>query len=118
VPRARSGIVHKRRVKSVLKVTKGSRGARSKLFTVAKNSMMKALAYAFAGRKQKKRNFRKLWIARINASCRNAGITYSQFINGLKRNNINLNRKLLANLAATDAQSFNKLVEKAKSVSA
>ncbi len=116
MPRARSGVVHRKRVKSVLKKTKGFRGARSKLYRTAKNAMFKALSYAYVGRKQKKRHFRNLWIARINAACRNAGITYSQFINGLKRAEIVINRKTLANLAIEDIQSFNQLVDKAKEV--
>ena len=87
MPRAVSGTVHKNRVKSVLKKTKGYRGARSKLYRTAKNAMIHALSYAYIGRKQKKRTFRQLWIARINGFCRNEGITYSSFINGLKKAN-------------------------------
>ena len=83
--RAITGRVHKKRVKTVLKRTKGYRGARSKLYRVAKNAMIHALVYAYFGRKQKKRTMRALWIARINAACRNSGIVYSRFINGLKK---------------------------------
>jgi large subunit ribosomal protein L20 len=114
MPRAVSGKVHRRRVKSVLKKTKGQRLTRSKLYTVAKNTMAKSLVYAYIGRKLKKRQFRNLWIARINASCRNAGINYSQFMNGLKKAGIIMDRKTLANLAITDSQAFEKLIEKAK----
>ena len=116
MPRARSGIVRKRRVKAVLKRTKGFRAGGSKLYRTAKNKMYKALAYSYTGRKQKKRNFRRLWIARINAECRNAGITYSKFINGLKKANIQLDRKNLANLAVEDINAFRQLVEKVKSM--
>ncbi len=114
MPRATSGKIHRRRVKSVLKKTKGQRLTRSKLYCVAKNAMAKSLVYAYNGRKLKKRQFRNLWIARINAVCRNAGINYSQFIHGLKKANINLDRKALANLAITDAQAFEQLIGKAK----
>ena len=112
--RAITGKVHRKRAKKVLKMTKGYRGSRSKLYRTAKNAMMHGLAYAYAGRKQKKRNMRQLWIARINAACRNAGIVYSKFIDGLKKSGIIINRKYLSNLAITDVESFNKLVEKAK----
>ena len=112
--RAITGKVHKKRARKVLKMTKGYRGSRSKLFRVAKNAMMHGLEYAYVGRKLKKRNMRQLWIARINAACRNAGIVYSKFIDGLKKSGIIINRKYLSNLAITDIDSFNKLIEKAK----
>lgn len=114
MPRARAGKVRKNRVKTVLKRTKGFRGAGSKLYRTAKNKMIKALTYSYTGRKQKKRTFRRLWIARINAECRNAGITYSKFINGLKQCNIQIDRKNLANLAVEDINAFRQLVEKVK----
>lgn len=114
MPRAIAGIVHKRRAKSVLKKTKGFRGSRSKLYTVAKNAMIKALTYSYIGRKLKKRQFRRLWIARINAACRNEGISYSQFISGLNKMNIQLNRKTLSNLAITDYETFKQLIAKVK----
>ncbi len=114
MPRARSGIVHKRRVKSVLKKAKGFRGSRSKLYTVAKNAIIKSLSYSYVGRKQRKRHFRNLWIARINGACRNADISYSRFIYGLKKLNIDMNRKILSNLAIEDVESFNQLVERVK----
>lgn len=114
MPRARSGVVRKRRVNSVLNKTKGFRGRRSKVYKIAKNAMMKALSYAFFGRKEKKRNFRHLWIARINSVCRNEGLTYSQFINGLKKAGIETNRKTLSNLAITDNETFLKYIEISK----
>ena len=114
--RAITGMVHKKRAKSILKKTKGFRGGRSKLYRTAKNAMLKALTYAFIGRKQKKRHFRALWIARINAACRNAGISYSKFMNGLDKLEININRKALSNMAITDINSFNQLVEKVKNL--
>jgi large subunit ribosomal protein L20 len=114
MPRAITGRVHKKRAKHVLKLTKGYRGSRSKLYRVAKNAMIHGLTYAYIGRKQKKRSMRQLWIARINAACRNAGIVYSRFIDGLNKAGININRKYLSNLAITDIDSFNKLVEKVK----
>lgn len=114
MPRAVSGTVHKKRVKSVLKKTKGFRGSRSKLIRVAKNAMIKALSYAYIGRKQKKRNFRQLWIARINGACRNEGINYSKFMAGLDKAGIKINRKCLSNLAITDPAAFSKLIEESK----
>lgn len=114
MPRAVSGTVHKNRVKSVLKKTKGYRGARSKLYRTAKNAMIHALSYAYIGRKQKKRTFRQLWIARINGFCRNEGITYSSFINGLKKANMNIDRKNLSNLAIENPEAFKELIAKAK----
>lgn len=114
MPRARAGKVRKRRVKKVLSITKGFVGAASKRYRTAKNAMMKALNYSYIGRKQKKRNFRKLWIARINAECRNNGITYSQFMNGLKKAEIILDRKVLSNLAIENPKAFLELINKAK----
>ncbi|HPO50335.1 MAG TPA: 50S ribosomal protein L20 [Spirochaetota bacterium] len=112
--RAITGRVHKKRAKVVLKRTKGFRGSRSKLYRVAKNAMIHALVYAYVGRKQKKRNMRALWIARINAACRNSGIVYSKFISGLKKAGIIIDRKTLSNLAIQDEKAFSALIEKAK----
>ena len=112
--RAITGRVHKRRVKTVLKRTKGFRGARSKLYRVAKTAMIHALVYSYAGRKQKKRSMRQLWIARINAACRESGLAYSKFINGLKKAGIILDRKILSDLAIRSPLTFAKLVEEAK----
>jgi len=98
----------------VLKMAKGYRGARSKQYRIAKQSVMRALTSAYAGRKQKKRQFRQLWIARINAACRMNGISYSKFMFGLKKANVVINRKMLSDLAINDAAGFTSLVETAK----
>ena len=98
-----------------LKLAKGYRGARSKQYRVAKQSVMRALTSSYAGRKERKRQFRQLWIARINAAARINGLSYSQFMHGLKLANVDLNRKVLADMAVTDAAGFAKLVEVAKS---
>ena len=98
----------------VLKMAKGYRGARSKQYRIAKQSVMRALTSAYRGRKEKKRQFRTLWIARINAACRMNDISYSQFMHGLKMAEIEINRKVLAELAIDDAEGFAALVEAAK----
>lgn len=97
-----------------LKLAKGFFGARSKQYRVAKQSVMRALAESYRGRKEKKRQFRQLWITRINAGCRLNGISYSKFMNGLKKAQINLNRKVLSQLAIEDAKGFTELVNIAK----
>ena len=97
-----------------LKLAKGYRGARSKQYRVAKQSVMRALTRAYAGRKQKKRQFRQLWIARINAAARMNGLSYSKMMHGLKVANIDINRKMLADLAVNDAEGFAALAEIAK----
>ena len=104
--------VKKRR--AILKQAKGYRGAKSKLYRVAREAVMKSGQYAYVGRKLKKRDMRSLWIVRINAACRENSISYSKFIDGLKKANIELNRKVLADIAATDKNAFAKLVESAK----
>ena len=104
---------HKRH-KRVLKLAKGYRGAKSKQFKTAKQAVMKSGNYAYVGRKLKKRDFRKLWIARINAATRMNGMSYSQFMHGLKVAGIDINRKMLAELAVSDAEAFTSLVETAK----
>ena len=104
---------HKKRAK-ILKAAKGYYGAKSKLYRVAREAVMKSGQYAYVGRKLKKRDMRSLWITRINAACRTNSISYSQFINGLNKANVELNRKVLADIAATDAAAFAKLVETAK----
>ena len=104
--------VKKRR--KILRSAKGYWGARSKLYRVARQAVMKSGQYAYIGRKLKKRDFRKLWIARINAGCRMNDMSYSQFMHGLKVANINLNRKVLADLALTDEKAFAELVNTAK----
>lgn len=113
--RVKGALNAKKRHKKVLKLAKGYRGARSKQYRVAKQSVMRALASAYAGRKQKKRQFRQLWIARINAATRLNGLSYSKFMYGLKLANIEMNRKILADLAVNDAEAFKSLVETAKS---
>ena len=112
--RVKGALSARKKHKKVLKMAKGFRGARSKQYRVAKQSVMRAMAHAFAGRKQTKREYRKLWIVRINAAARINGISYSKFMNGLKVAGININRKMLAELAVNDAQAFAKLVETAK----
>lgn len=109
------GAMHTRkRHKKILKLAKGYRGAKSKLFRTANEAVMKSLVYAYIGRKQRKRDFRQLWIARINAAARMNGISYSRFMNGLKKANIEINRKMLSEIAIADPNAFTSLVEKAK----
>jgi len=113
--RVKRGNVLKNRHRKILKLAKGFRGSRSKKFTVANQAVMKALKYAYRDRRNKKRDFRRLWIARINAAVRQQGISYSRFTNGLKRANIEINRKFLADLAVNDKEAFALIVEQAKS---
>ena len=113
--RVKGGLGAKKRHNRTLKLAKGYRGARSKQYRVAKKSVMRALTSSYAGRKERKRQFRQLWIARINAAARINGLSYSQFMHGLKLANVDLNRKVLADMAVTDAAGFAKLVEVAKS---
>ena len=112
--RVKRGVTARRRHKKVIRQAKGYYNARRKVFRVAKQAVTKALQYAYIGRKQKKRNFRSLWIARINAASRANGISYSRFMNGLLKAGITLDRKVLADIAVHDAQGFAALVEKAK----
>ncbi len=113
--RIKGGLNARKKHNRVLKLAKGYRGARSKQYRVAKQSVMRALASAFAGRKQRKRDFRKLWIARINAAARLNGTTYSRFMHGLKLAGADINRKMLAEIAVNDAEGFKDLAELAKS---
>ena len=113
--RIKGGMTAKRKHNRVLKLAKGYRGARSKQYRVAKQSVMRALTSAFSGRKQKKRDFRKLWIARINAAARLNGTTYSRLMHGLKAAGVDINRKMLAEIAVNDAEGFKDLAELAKS---
>ncbi|MDE7060683.1 MAG: 50S ribosomal protein L20 [Lachnospiraceae bacterium] len=113
--RVKGGLNAKKKHNRVLKLAKGYRGARSKQYRVAKQSVMRALTSSFAGRKQRKRQFRQLWIARINAACRMNGISYSKFMYGLKLADITINRKMLSEMAINDAAGFTSLVETAKS---
>lgn len=113
--RIKGGMNAKKRHNRTLKLAKGYRGARSKQYRVAKQSVMRALTSAYAGRKQKKRQFRQLWIARINAAARLNGLSYSKFMYGLKLAGVELNRKVLADMAINDAEGFATLAELAKS---
>ena len=112
--RVKGGLNAKKKHNRVLKLAKGYRGARSNQYRVAKQSVMRALATSYSGRKERKRQFRQLWIARINAAARMNGLSYSKFMYGLKLANIELNRKILADMAVNDAEGFAKLVETAK----
>ena len=113
--RVKGGLGAKKKHNRVLKLAKGYRGARSKQYRVAKQSVMRALTSSYAGRKQKKRQFRQLWIARINAAARMNGLSYSKFMYGLKLAGVELNRKVLADMAVNDAEGFATLAELAKS---
>lgn len=114
MPRVKRGVTKRKRHKKILKLAKGYFGAKSKLFRPANEQVLKSLAYAFAHRRKKKGDFRKLWITRINAACRINGLSYSRFINGLKTAGVNINRKVLAEMAISDAAAFAKLAEVAK----
>ena len=113
--RIKGGLNARKKHNRVLKLAKGYRGARSKQYRVAKQSVMRTLTSSYAGRKERKRQFRQLWIARINAAARLNGLSYSQFMHGLKLAEVDLNRKVLADMAVTDAAGFASLVEAAKS---
>ena len=112
--RVKRGVTARRRHKKVLDLAKGYYNARRKVFRVAKQAVIKAQQYAYIGRKQKKRNFRSLWITRINAAARSNGMSYSRFMNGLLKAGITLDRKVLADIAVHDAAGFTALTEKAK----
>lgn len=113
--RIKGGMNAKKKHNRVLKLAKGYRGARSKQYRVAKQSVMRALTSSYAGRKQRKRQFRQLWIARINAAARINGLSYSKFMYGLKLAGVEMNRKMLSDMAINDAQGFATLAELAKS---
>ena len=112
--RIKGGLNAKKRHNRVLKLAKGYRGARSKQYRVAKQSVMRALTSSYAGRKERKRQFRQLWIARINAAARINGLSYSKFMFGLKQAGVVMNRKVLSDMAINDAEGFAKLAELAK----
>ena len=112
--RVKGGMNARKRHNRVLKLAKGYRGARSKQYRVAKQSVMRALASSYAGRKQRKRQFRQLWIARINAAARINGLSYSKFMYGLKLAGVEMNRKVLSDMAINDAEGFAKLAQLAK----
>ncbi|MGB9847347.1 MAG: 50S ribosomal protein L20 [Desulfotomaculales bacterium] len=115
MPRVKSSVVARRRHKKIIRLARGYYGAKSKLYRVAKEQVMKSLFYAYRDRRVRKRDFRKLWIARINAAARLNGLSYSRFMNGLRKAGVEINRKMLADLAVNDAQAFGRLVEVAKS---
>ncbi len=115
MPRAKNNVAAKRRHKKVLKMAKGYRLSRGKLYSVAKDQVEKGLQYAYRDRRQKKRHFRALWIARINAACRQNGISYSRFIHALKTHDVELDRKALAHLAMHEPQAFEALVQQVSS---
>jgi large subunit ribosomal protein L20 len=114
MPRVKRGNVLQKRHKKIIKYAKGFRGSKSKLFIAANQAIMKAWKNAFRDRRNRKRDFRRLWIARINAACRENGLSYSQFIYGLNKANIDLNRKVLAELAVSDKEAFKQLTKVAK----
>ena len=114
MPRAISGVVHKKRAKKILKDVKGFIGSRSKLFRTAKDARRRALQNSYIHRRLKKRDMRVLWITRIGAASRSFDMSYSRFISGLKKNNIAINRKMLAEIAVSDIGAFGKLVEKVR----
>ena len=111
--RVKTGRITKKKHKIVLKMAKGYYGAKSVRFRMANQAVMKSLMYAYVGRKNKKRDFRQLWIARINAGARANGVNYSTLINGMKKNNITINRKMLAELAVSDPAAFTEVVKEA-----
>jgi len=112
--RVKGAVTTRKRRKKVLKLAKGYYGAKSKLYKMANQAVMKSLVYAYRDRKTKKRNFRSLWISRINAAARMNGLSYSKFMNALKKSGITLNRKILADMAVNDQEAFAKLVEQVK----
>ncbi len=114
MPRVKRGVTARARHKKVLALAKGFRGRRKNVFRIAKEAVMKAGQYAYRDRRNKKREFRRLWIARINAAARHAGVSYSRFMAGLKKANIELDRKVLADMAVNDPAAFTSVVEKAK----
>jgi len=114
MPRQHSGPYRKRRIKKILRRAKGYRAGRSKLYRTAREAVMRAGQYAYFGRKNKKRDYRSMWIIRINAACEQRGFPYHRFINGLRKANVELNRKALAELALSEPKAFDELVETAR----
>ena len=114
MPRSVNHVASRRRRKKIMKLSRGYFGARKNVWTVAKNAVEKALSYAYTHRREKKRAFRRLWITRINAATRMEGMSYSKFIHGLKQNNIDLNRKVLADLAMNHPEAFKSIVDQVK----
>lgn len=114
MPRTKHSIASRKRKKKVLKLARGNYGGRHRLYRTAKETVNKGLAYAYRDRRARRREFRRLWIIRINAACRQYGLSYSLFMNGLKRAGVGLDRKILADLAVRDSGAFSRLVEIAK----
>lgn len=114
MPRVKSSVVKRRRHKKILKLARGYWGAKSKLFRVARQQVMKSLMYAYRDRRVRKRDFRRLWITRINAAARQNGLSYSRLISGLKQAGVEIDRKVLADIAVNDQRAFGRLVEMAK----
>ncbi len=113
MPRVKRGNVARKRRKKILKLAKGFRGSHSTLFRTANQQVMKALRYSYRDRKKRKRDFRRLWITRINAACRQHGMSYSKFMGNLKKSNIEINRKMLAQMAILDPDGFSKVAQMA-----
>jgi len=114
MPRVKRGVTARKRHKKIIKLARGFRGSQGKLYRPANQAVMKSLSYAYTGRKLRKRDFRKLWITRINAATRSNGLSYSKFINGLKNAGVQINRKMLSEMAINDAEGFTELVNLAK----
>jgi len=114
MPRVKRGTINKKKHKKVLKMAKGYRGAKSKTFSAANEQLLHSLSYAYRDRRAKKRQFRRLWIIRINAAARMNGLSYNKFLSGLKAANVDINRKMLAEMAVNDPEAFNSLAELAK----
>jgi len=114
MPRVKTNVASRKRKKKILKAARGFRGGRSKLLCSARETLERALKYAYRDRRTKKRTMRRLWIVRINAACRTNGLSYNRFIQGLKKGNVDVNRKMLADLAVKDPKSFTMLAEVAK----
>lgn len=112
--RAKKSSSSKKRKKKIMKEAKGARGGRSKLYRTAKENVRKGMQYRYRDRKQKKREFRRLWISRISAACKQRGTSYSRFMDGIKKSNIQLNRKILADIAVDDPKAFDRIVQKAQ----
>ncbi len=115
MPRTKNGVAHHARKRKIMRAAKGARGGRSKLYKSAKETVERGLAYAYRDRRKKKSEFRRLWITRINAAARTHGLSYNRLINGLKRSGVDINRKILADLAVRDAAAFAELANVAKS---
>ncbi len=114
MPRVKNGVAHHARKKKIMEAAKGARGGRSKLYKSAKENVERGMAYAYRDRRKKKGEFRRLWITRINAAARNEGLSYNQLMSGLKKAGVEINRKVLADLAVHDSGAFSKIADLAK----